>query len=82
MEARRRYGHPYSFKSFARLLIACNSDPAISKMDSNMRRRIIYCPFRENFEHRADTELESKLEKEALGIFIWALHGLKRLLER
>jgi|GEM_PF-2467304 len=66
----------------ARLIIASNVPPIIKKMDVNMSRRIIYIPFRENFENRIDTELGSKLESERLGIFIWALEGLNRLLKR
>lgn len=82
MEARLRHGHPFKFRPFARIIIAANVAPTINKMDSNMSRRIVYCPFRENFQHRADTELGAKLEKESLGIFIRALPGVKRLLER
>lgn len=82
IEARRRYGHPFDFKPFTRIIIAANVAPTIKNMDSNMSRRIIYVPFRSNFQHRADTELKTTLEKQALGIFIRALHGLKRLLQR
>lgn len=82
IEARKRYGNPYDFRPYSRIIIAANVAPTIKNMDSNMSRRIIYVPFRSNFQHRADTELKTTLEKEALGIFIRALHGLKRLLQR
>ncbi len=82
IEGRRRHWHPFDFRPFARIVVASNVAPTISKMDTNMSRRIVYVPFRENFQHRADTELSGKLEKEALGIFVWALYGLKRLLQR
>jgi putative DNA primase/helicase len=82
IEGRKRYDHPFEFQPFSRVILASNIDPVIKHMDTNMSRRIVYVPFRENFEHKWDPELWLKLKNEARGIFIWALLWLKRLLVR
>ena len=82
IEWRKRWWHPFLFKPFARIILSANIDPTIKFMDKNMIRRVVYVPFRETFQNRADPELWDKLKNETLGLFIRSLRWTKRLIER
>lgn len=77
------YKPHYDIKFPAKIVIACNDLPYIKNTGAAIRERIFILPFNRYFEeHERDYELDSKLEKEASGIFSWAVKGLKRLQER
>lgn len=80
----RKFGHPFSFKPTARLLFSCNKLPWSEDRSGAFFRRIITIPFEQQVpEERIDPELRGeKLKKEADGIFMWVLEGLRRLLSK
>lgn len=75
--------NPFKFKPFARLVFSCNEIPR-NYSDKSMAfyRRLIIIPFTKQIkEADIDPNLKGKLEEEAEGILVWALEGLKRLIE-
>ena len=74
--------NPFSFQSTARLLFSCNNIPKnYGDRSEGFYRRLIIIRFDHAVpEDRKDPELLDKLRKEADGIFLFALDGLKRLM--
>lgn len=81
--AERKNKDPFSFRPYARLLFSCNEIPRNygDRSDGFYRRLIII-----RFEHsvpkaKRDPNLREKFMAERNGILMWALVGLKRLIE-
>ena len=83
MTAERKYGEPYRFSPTAKFLVAMNEPPVIPDKSYGFGRRLIVLNFMRRFEEKdMDPGLPEKLRQERDGIFMWALFGLERLLER
>ncbi len=74
---------PFSFQSYARLLFSCNSIPKnYGDRSEGFYRRLIIIRFNHAVpEDKKDPALIDKFRDEADGIFMFALAGLKRLME-
>ena len=73
---------PFSFQSTARLLFSCNSIPKnYGDKSEGFYRRLIIIRFNHTVpKGKRDPELLQKFRKEADGIFMFALEGLRRLM--
>lgn len=78
----RKNKNPFSFQSFARLLFSCNAIPRNygDKSDAFYRRLVIMRFDNVVTEDKKDRQLQDKFREEADGIFLFALEGLKRLI--
>ena len=74
--------NPFSFQSSARLLFSCNSIPMnYGDKSEGFYRRLIIIRFNRTVPpEKRDPELLEKFRMEADGIFLFALEGLKRLM--
>ena len=74
--------NPFSFQSTARLLFSCNNIPKnYGDRSEGFYRRLIIIRFDHAIpEAKKDVNLLDKLRAEADGIFLFALEGLKRLI--
>lgn len=74
--------NPFSFQSTARLLFSCNNIPRnYGDRSEGFYRRLIIIRFDHAVpEEKKDPDLLDKLRLEADGIFLFALEGLKRLM--
>lgn len=74
--------HPFSFQSTARLLFSCNSIPKnYGDRSEGFYRRLIIIRFSHTVPpEKRDPNLLDKFRSEADGIFLFALDGLKRLM--
>ena len=74
--------NPFSFQSTARLLFSCNNIPRnYGDRSEGFYRRLIIIRFDHAVpEDKKDPDLLDKLRLEADGIFLFALEGLKRLM--
>jgi putative DNA primase/helicase len=74
--------NPFSFQCFARLLFSCNSIPRnYGDRSEGFYRRLIIIRFNHAVPpEKRDPELIDKFRMEADGIFLFALEGLKRLM--
>ena len=79
----RKHRDPFSFRSSARLLFSCNSIPQnCGDRSEGFYRRLIIIRFNRTVpEDRRDPDLLNKFRKEADGIFLFALEGLRRLIK-
>lgn len=79
----RKHRDPFSFRSTARLLFSCNSIPQnCGDRSEGFYRRLIILRFSRTVpEDRRDPDLLNKFRKEADGIFLFALEGLRRLIK-
>ena len=75
--------NPFSFQSSARLLFSCNSIPKnYGDRSEGFYRRLIIIRFNYTVpQDKRDPELLEKFRIEADGIFLFALEGLRRLME-
>lgn len=73
---------PFSFQSTARLLFSCNSIPKnYGDRSEGFYRRLIIIRFKHTVpQAKRDSELLNKFCMEANGIFLFALEGLRRLI--
>lgn len=76
--------NPFSFQSTARLLFSCNNIPKnYGDRSEGFYRRLIIVRFNKAVaDQNKDPELINKFKTEANGIFLYALEGLKRLLNQ
>ena len=74
--------NPFSFQSSARLLFSCNSIPKnYGDCSEGFYRRLIIIRFSHAVpQEKKDSELLEKFRMEAGGIFLFALEGLRRLM--
>lgn len=79
----RKNRDPFSFQSTARLLFSCNSIPQnCGDRSEGFYRRLIILRFNRTVpEDKRDPNLLDKFRQEADGIFLFALEGLRRLME-
>jgi len=78
--AERKFGHPFEFTSFARLLFSANELPQSSDKSYAFERRWIIIPFERTFDgKKADRNLKYKIRKELSGVLNRGIKGLKRL---
>ncbi|MBC2712653.1 MAG: hypothetical protein HGJ94_17200 [Desulfosarcina sp.] len=77
----RKYGDPFTFRPYAKWLIAMNDIPVIPDKAYGLTRRLLIIDFKRRFsEEEQDESLTEKLLDELDGIFLWMLHGLALLL--
>ncbi len=76
--------NPFSFQPYARLLFSCNSIPRnYGDKSEGFYRRLIILRFKHAVpEDKKDPDLMEKFRAEADGIFLFALAGLKRLMNQ
>jgi putative DNA primase/helicase len=84
--AERKFGQPFKFKNYARMLFSANRMPHSRDRSYAFYRRWIIIPFTRTFSDtsedktlKPDKNLREKLYKELPGIFNRALSGLHRL---
>jgi putative DNA primase/helicase len=82
--AERKNKDPFSFRPYARLLFSCNEIPKNygDRSDGFFRRLIIIRFDKSVPQDKRDADLRDKLAGERDGILMWALEGLKRLIEK
>ena len=75
--------NPFSFQSYARLLFSCNVIPKnYADKSEGFYRRLIIIRFNKPVpQDKKDPNLIIKFQAEADGIFLFALDGLKRLIQ-
>ena len=75
--------NPFSFQSYARLLFSCNVIPKnYADKSEGFYRRLIIIRFNKPVpQDKKDPNLIIKFQAEADGIFLFALEGLKRLIQ-
>src|SRR5207342_3290760 len=82
--AERKFGQPFQFRSYAKLLFSANKIPSSRDRTYAFYRRWLIIPFTHTFNGEAgnpvpDLGLRGKLQGELPGIFNLALRGLARL---
>ena len=78
--AERKFGQPFTFRNYARLIFSCNKIPESRDRTYAFYRRWLVIPFEKTFAGKeADKELRAKLYRELSGILNRALEGLGRL---
>jgi len=83
MEADEKFKKPFKFSPYCKLVIALNEFPYIDDKSGAYYRRILLIKFNKQIsEEKQNKDLKYQLEDELDGIFLWALEGLHRLLER
>ncbi|WIM46874.1 phage/plasmid primase, P4 family [Methanosarcina mazei] len=86
VRARKLYKDSFNFKSFAKVILAFNQLPEVDDFSDGFKRRIRIIEFNHKFEDGAgaNKNIEAEItgdEEEMEGIFLWAMEGLKRILE-
>jgi putative DNA primase/helicase len=78
--AERKFGQPFTFRNYARLIFSCNKIPESRDRTHAFYRRWLVIPFDNTFTGKeADKGLRTKLYQELPGILNRALDGLERL---
>lgn len=73
---------PYTMHPHAKMMFSTNQIPRIKDHAGSLARRLIIIPFKTSVPiDKVDINLKDKLLKEKSGIFIWAMDGLRRLIE-
>lgn len=83
IQAERKGKDPFTFVSNAKLIFACNSIPQNygDKSDAFYNKMIIIRFERQFADEAIDVMLPEKLEREKEYVFLWAMEGLKRLID-
>ena len=84
IDAERKHGHPFRFRSYAKLLFSANKIPPSRDRTHAFYRRWVIIPFTRTFNGvgdnpTPDTGLRDKLKTELAGILNRAIDGLRRL---
>ena len=84
IDAERKHGHPFSFRSYAKLLFSANKIPSSRDRTHAFYRRWTIIPFTRTFDGvgsnpKPDKGLRGKLKQELPGILNRAILGLQRL---
>ena len=84
IDAERKHGHPFSFRSYAKLLFSANTIPSSRDRTHAFYRRWLIIPFAKTFDgvggnSAPDKDLRDKLKSELSGILNRAIDGLRRL---
>ena len=70
----------FSFKPTCKLILSVNNLPSTKDKSEGYYRRLSILNFTAHFDKESrDNDLKDKLLSEILGIFLWAIEGLKRL---
>jgi putative DNA primase/helicase len=81
--AQKKFGHPFSFIPYAKIMILTNPMPRSCDQTDGFFRRFRMFPFNASFKgSSADKHLEEKLTAELPGIFNLFIDGLKMLREQ
>jgi len=81
--ADRKYGHPFKFRPFCKMIFALNNMPQVNdKTDAFYKRLITLKLTRQFADAEQDRELKGKILSELNGIFLWMVQGYQRLRER
>jgi putative DNA primase/helicase len=78
----RKFREPWNGKLSARFLILTNELPRLADTSGALASRFIIINLRHSFYGKENPNLTNELVEELLGIFLWALEGLKRLRKR
>ncbi|MFB1082488.1 phage/plasmid primase, P4 family [Jeotgalibacillus sp. JSM ZJ347] len=83
VQAENKFQQPFKFNNTARLLFSCNELPLnyVDRSEGFFRRLQLIPLTKKIPENQIDPHLFEKLLTEKAGIVIWALRGLKRLVE-
>jgi putative DNA primase/helicase len=85
IQAERKFGQPFSFTPFAKLLFSANEPPLSADQTDAWFARWLIIPFEEQIpEAEQDGDLEAKLTTpaELSGLLVRAVEGLRRLMKR
>lgn len=84
LTAEHKFGHPFSFRSTARLIFSCNQIPAnYTDRTNGFYRRLCILKCNPPLpEERRNPDLLEELREEGAGILNFALAGLRRLMAR
>jgi putative DNA primase/helicase len=78
----RKGQDPYDEVIFTKLVFAVNNLPKSQDTSEGFARKLMIIPFEKTFtDKEKDPDLIDELLKELPGIFVWALKGLKRLVD-
>lgn len=81
--ADEKYGKPFSFNPFCKMIFSLNTLPYVSDKSSAFYRRVLLLSYEKEFSREEQNKnLYNELLKEIDGIFLWMTEGLKRLNER
>jgi putative DNA primase/helicase len=80
IEADRKYGQPFTFRPYCKLIYALNNMPRVNDKTDAYFRRLIILRFNKQFSEGEDNKnLKNELLQELDGIFMWCIAGYKRL---
>ncbi|WP_195513956.1 DNA primase family protein [Turicibacter sanguinis] len=89
VQIERKFENPIMIKPYVKLIVLSNHYPKTEDTSDGFLRRCLFIPFNMRFvepgtelndqEAYKDKSLQSKLDSELNGIFMWALEGYKRL---
>lgn len=83
IEGERKYEPPFTFKPYARIMLATNHLPKLRDVTHAFFRRLVLIKFNRNFTaDEMDMNLLEKLKAELAGIFVTVINGLRTLTER
>lgn len=82
VEVNRKFRESVSTVLPTRLMIISNEFPNIGENSGALLKRFVVLETRESFYEREDTGLVDKLLAELPAILLWAIEGMKRILER
>jgi len=84
LHADRKYGQPFDFRPFSKLIFALNNMPQVSDKTDAFFHRLLIIKFNKQFkEEEQDKDLKYKIvDNELDGIFLWMIKGLQRLKKR
>lgn len=86
IRAEHKYTRAFNYRSFALQVFSANEPPLVSDQSHAFFRRWIILPFDRTFKAGpggdADPDMGEKLARETEGIFVQAVEGLRRLMER
>ena len=77
-----KYKPTFDYKSRAKHVIATNNAPRVTQRTAEIFNRFLIVPMSNVLPlHQQDHDIETKLDGEMAGIFLWALAGARRLIE-
>jgi len=83
IQAEVKYEQDVTFQPVAKHMISMNNLPRIREKTDAFFRRIIILEYKQKFEGGDDDKrLKPKLREELNGVFMWALKGLKAVVEK
>ena len=77
-----KHKDPVTVRLPSRIVWTSNELPTLSETSSALQRRLLLLKTAQSFVGRENKALATQLEAELPGIFLWAVEGYRRLLER